>query len=119
MRISDWSSDVCSSDLGFPAEFFPAQFLFSRHHRLQYPAYERSVDRQGGLHRSSSKGELRRSQRFLLTRFSTIVGPSCVVATCLSPAIGSASRDEKETLTDTQSLASRGPLIFFVVGWED
>src|SRR3546814_4739302 len=58
MRISDWSSDVCSSDL---------QFLFSRHHRLQYPAYERSIDRQSGLHRSSSKGELRRSQRFLLT----------------------------------------------------
>src|SRR3546814_20450434 len=40
MRISDWSSDVCSSDL-LPAWFFEQQHLFPRFHAVDWAAAER------------------------------------------------------------------------------
>src|SRR3546814_13208836 len=54
MRISDWSSDVCSSDLGPPLDFVEAKLQESdgRHHRLgdsRYVVEPNVKDGKGGL----------------------------------------------------------------------
>src|SRR3546814_5645042 len=56
MRISDWSSDVCSSDLGTPARLRPATLM------LTDPAFPARPDAQ-----SNPAGTLRKSGGAALT----------------------------------------------------
>src|SRR3546814_2335525 len=121
MRISDWSSDVCSSDLKAPLErrvFFDIFAIFVERRRadaMQFAACERGLEQVRGVHRTLALARADQRVHLVDEQDDLALGRLDVVEHALQPLLELAAifRSEEPT-SELKSLMRTSFAVFCV-----
>src|SRR3546814_1274597 len=98
MRISDWSSDVCSSDLGFSRDI---PFVL----QCNTPMRLAMVSQNGGLKVASAPPEgFTNLLDYTVTLYAVGTGGTSIVASCSASSLAAAAIRSEEHTSELQSL---------------